>query len=210
MKIQPIVEGHGDVAALPVLLRRLVEEAQAWSIDIGRPIRKPRGQLVREAEVKQAIRLALLQPDCCAILILFDGDKDCPAELGPTVQAWAATAAADVPCGVVIAHREYETWFLAAIESLQGHRGIREDAEPHPEPEHLRGAKEQLEARMHDGMSYLERIDQPALSELFSLSDAYRRSRSFRKLASSFGVLVRSMEQDIGVWPPAAWTEGGL
>ncbi len=85
-----------------------------------------------------------------------------------------------------------------------------EDAEPHPEPERLRGAKEQLEARMHDGMSYLERIDQPALSELFSLSDAYRRSRSFRKLASSFGVLVRSMEQDMDVWPPAAWTEGGL
>ncbi len=27
MKIQPIVEGHGDVAALPVLLRRLVEQA---------------------------------------------------------------------------------------------------------------------------------------------------------------------------------------
>lgn len=48
MRIQPIVEGYGDVAAFPVLLRRLVEEAQAWAIDIGRPIRRPRHRLVDE------------------------------------------------------------------------------------------------------------------------------------------------------------------
>ena len=30
MIIQPIVEGHGEVAAVPVLLRRLCREAQAW------------------------------------------------------------------------------------------------------------------------------------------------------------------------------------
>ena len=29
MTIVPIVEGHGDVEAVPVLLRRLVDEAQA-------------------------------------------------------------------------------------------------------------------------------------------------------------------------------------
>ena len=207
MVIQPIVEGHGDVAAFPVLLRRLVEEAQVWNVGIGRPIRSRRDQLVRETEVKRAVKLALLQPDCGAILILFDGNSDCPAELGPTVQAWATAAAGGVPCGVVIAHREYEAWFLAAIESLRGH-GVREDAELHLDPEGPRGAKEQLEARMHAGTSYLERTDQPAFSAMFSLSDAYRRSGSFRKLARSFGLLVRSMGQDIGAWPPTAWTGG--
>ena len=35
MIIQPIVEGYGEVAAFPVLLRRLVEEAQAWNVSIG-------------------------------------------------------------------------------------------------------------------------------------------------------------------------------
>lgn len=208
MKIQPIVEGYGDVEALPVLLRRLVNEAQVWSVDIGRPIRKRRHQLVSETEVKKAVRLALLQPDCRAVLILFDGNSDCPAKLAPTVQAWAATAAANVPCGVVIAHREYEAWFLAATESLQGHRDVRDDAESHPDPESPHGAKEQLEARMQAGISYLESTHQPAFSASFSLSDAYRRSRSFRKLVSSFGLLVRSMGQEADTWPPAAWTEG--
>ncbi len=207
MLIQPIVEGHGEVAAFPVLLRRLVEEAQVWSVGIGRPIRRSRYQLVQKAEVELAVRLALLQPDCAAILILFDGDRDCPAELGPAVQAWAAAVADDVPCGVVIAHREYEAWFLAAIESLRGQRSVRDDAEPHPDPEDPRGAKEQLEARMHAGTSYLERTDQPAFSAMFSLSDAYRRSRSFRKLTRSFGLLVHAMGQETGAWPSAAWAE---
>ncbi len=164
MRIQPIVEGHGDVAALPVLLRRLIKEAQTWSVDVGRPIRVPRGKIVQQAEVERAVRLALLQPECGAVLILFDGDRDCPARLGPSVQTWAAARAGNVPCSVVIAHREYEAWFLAAIESLRGYRGVRDDAETHPNPEGPLCAKGQMEARMHADASYLERIDQPALS----------------------------------------------
>ena len=212
MKIQPIVEGHGDVAALPVLLRRLVAEAGALAeagvlaVGVGRPIRRPRHWLVREDGVRRAVRLALAQPDCGAVLVLLDGDADCPAKLGPTVQEWATAAAGDVPCRVVLAHREYEAWFLAAIESLRGHRNVRSDADPHPDPEKPRGAKEQLEARMRPGTIYLETLDQPAFSALFSLPCAYRRSRSFRKLASSFANLVRGMGHEVGVWPPPAWT----
>ena len=207
MKIQPIVEGHGEVKALPVLLRRLVEKAEVWSVGIGRPIRKPRNQLVRESELKKAVRLALLQPGCTAVLILFDGNSDCPAELGPVVQKWAKAEAGEVPCEVVIAHREFEAWFLAAIESLQGYRRIRADAQPHPTPEHPRDAKGHLEARMEADAGYLETTDQPALSARFSLADAYKRSRSFRKLANAFGRLVRSMEQEAGEWPPHCWAE---
>ena len=147
MKIQPIVEGHGEMEAFSVLLRRLVQEAQVAALDIGRPIRRPRSKLVKEEEVQQAVRLALLQPDCGAVLILFDGDDDCPADLGPTVQNWATAAAEGTP-------------------------------------------------------------DQPAFSALFSLPDAYRGSRSFRKLTDSFANLVRAMEHDVGVWPPSAWTDG--
>ena len=157
--------------------------------------------------MKQAVRLALVQPDCGAVLILFDGNSDCPAELGPTVQGWAAEVADGTPCAVVLAHREYEAWFLAAIESLRGRRGVKTDAEPPPDSESPRGAKEQLEARMQPGASYLETADQPAFSATFSLPVAYRRSRSFRKLADSFGSLIRAMGHDIGAWPPAAWTE---
>ena len=207
MNIQPIVEGHGEVAAVPVLLRRFRDEAQAWQVDIGSPIRRSRGQLVQQAQLEQAVNLARRQPGCDAILIMFDGDTDCPAELGPRVQRWATVAAGEVPCEVVLPHREYEAWFLAAIESLRGARGMRLDAPLHPDPEAPRGAKEQLEARMHAGKSYLERTHQPAFSKRFSMAAAHARSRSFRKLTKSFGDLLCAMGQAVDPWPPASWKE---
>lgn len=208
MNIQPVVEGHGEVKAAPVLLRRLIGEAQAWEVGVNRPIRRNRSQLIQKADLEQTVRLARLQPNCGGILILFDGDDDCPAKLGPRVQQWAAAVSGGVPCEVVMPHREYEAWFLAAIESLRGQRGIKPEADPHPAPEIPRGAKEQLEARMRGG-SYIETTDQPAFSAQFSLTAAYSRCRSFRKLTKSFGVLLHEAGRDIGVWPPVAWMENG-
>ena len=39
--IQLVVEGHGEVEALPVLLRRLRDEASAWTVKIGSPFADP-------------------------------------------------------------------------------------------------------------------------------------------------------------------------
>lgn len=162
--------------------------------------------------MEQAVRLARVQEDCHAILIVLDGDRDCPAELGPMLLEWAAGPAADIPCEVVIAHREYEAWFLASLPSLRGVRGIRLDAEAHPDPEAPRGAKEALEVRMTPGLRYAERTDQPALSAEFSLAEAYRSSRSFRKLTTCVRSLVRGMGREFPEGPPDAWPgerEGG-
>ena len=203
MKIQPVVEGYGEVEALPLLLRRLLGEVGAW-VEIGTPIRRPRNQLASELGVMRAVEIARRQPACEAILIVFDGDRDCPAELGPKVRGWAE-AAARLPCEVVLPHREYEAWFLAAIESLRTHDLIRTDAESHPEPEKPRGAKEQLQERLAAGRVYSPTRHQAALSASFSLELAFRRSRSFRKLTTSFGSLIEAMGQDIGAWPPERW-----
>jgi len=48
VKIQPIVEGYGEVEAFPVLLRRLRDEAGAYGVDIDTPIRQPRGDSGRK------------------------------------------------------------------------------------------------------------------------------------------------------------------
>jgi hypothetical protein len=207
MNIQPIVEGHGEVPAVPVLLRRLRDEGTLWQIDVNPPIRRRRNELVQEHELRRAVQLALLQENCGAILILFDSDRDCPKELAPQLQAWAQDEAGRTPCGVVMAHKEYESWFLATVESLRGQRGIREDAVSHPEPETPRGAKSHLEDRMHEGRSYMERADQPALTAVFDLQTAFRRCRSFRKFTTTFGELVRGMSFDLANWPPLGWEE---
>lgn len=75
MKIQPVVEGHGEVQALPVLLRRLRDEASAWEVEIEKPIRRPRNRLASEPGVMQAVEIARRQRTCEAILIVFDADR---------------------------------------------------------------------------------------------------------------------------------------
>jgi hypothetical protein len=52
MNIQPIVEGHGEVPAVPILLRRLRDMCGAFGIEVNRPIRATRSQLVREDTLK--------------------------------------------------------------------------------------------------------------------------------------------------------------
>lgn len=203
--IQPIVEGHGEVEAVPVLLRRLRDEAGAFDLQVGGPIRRSRSQLTREEPVHQAIELARRQPHCDSILILLDGDEDCPRELAPRIQHWAEAAARGIPCAVVMAHREYEAWFLAAVESLRGYRGIRPDAAPPLDPEASRGAKEALEGLMAADTSYHETADQPAMTARFDMATAYRRSRSFRRMTSAFGSLLRARGIAVEAWPPAAW-----
>src|ERR1700688_1879555 len=143
--IQPIVEGQGEVAAVPVLLRRLRDEAQCWRLEVGNPHRRRRSQLVKKDSLQSAVQVAALRDHCAGILVLLDADDDCPKELAPTLQEWAQEAAGEKPCVVVMANREYEAWFLASIEALRGKAGILPDAASHSQPEIPRDAKGELE-----------------------------------------------------------------
>jgi hypothetical protein len=205
MMIQPIVEGQGDEAAVPLLLRRLRDEAQAWGLEVGRPHRKRRTQLVKKDSLQTAVRVAVLREDCAGILVLFDADDDCPKELAPILEEWAREAAGGKPCAVVMAKREYEAWFLASIEALRGRAAILPDAASHPDPEVPRDAKGELERRMPLGARYSATVDQVALTAHLDLEIAYRRCRSFRKLVSAFGALAAAAGVAPAVWPPAAW-----
>lgn len=205
MKIYPLVEGHGEVEAAPLLLRRLLAEAHCHVIDVGRPIRRTQSQLRSKEGIQAGVRLALLQPDCAAVVILFDGEDDCPKELGAQVRAWAGAVAAGKPCHVVVAYRECETWFLAALESLRGQYGIRNDAAAPANPESRRDAKAALEELMPADRAYSETGDQPAMSAAFDMGLAHRRNRSFRKLVKAVGHLLTQLRQPIPVWPPAEW-----
>ncbi len=164
MMIQPIVEGQGDEAAVPILLRRLQDVAQAWEVRIGKPHRRRRTQLVKKDSLQTAVRVAALGDDCIGILIIFDADDDCPKELASTLREWAREAAGGRACEVVMANREYEAWFLASIEDLRGRASILPDATSHPHPEVPRDAKGELERRMAAGAVYSPTVDQAALT----------------------------------------------
>ena len=208
--IRPIVEGHGEIEAFPVLLRRLQQLSSAWNIVIEKPVRLSKGKIVAKDDdhVRRILRRTRNE-GCDAILVLFDSDGDCPLAFASWIEQIAATEIADIWTKVVVAHQEYEAWFLAGIETLRGQRGIQAKASPSVNPEGIRGAKEWLEEQMDHGSSYSETADQPAFSERFSLVNAYSRSRSFRKLVKTFGDLMEALGDPLDNWPPPSLTGGG-
>lgn len=208
MKIQPIVEGYGEVAAVPILLRRLRDYAGSFTVDVLPPIRQSRSQLVQKLSLQKVVELACLKAECAAILILFDSDDDCPKDRAMEIQQWASEVSRSVPCAVVMAVKEYEAWFLATIESLRGKKGIGQKAVSPSNPEAIRGAKEAIEYFMPSGFSYKETTDQPAFTAVFDIPMAFSKCRSFRKLVISFGRLVGDADVEIPVWPPQNWKQG--
>lgn len=209
MRLYAVVEGEGEVSAVPVLLRRLVhDEAGCHYVQVGPPLRRRQHEFQRAEALQKAVKLAALQPDCAGVLVLFDGEDICPAQVGAQVLGWAREAAGTVPCEVVVAYREYETWFLAALESLRGRCRIAPDAHAPTDPEARRNAKGELETHMPAGASYSPTIHQARLTAALDLGQVHRRSRSFRKLTKAVGSLLTGMGQALSAWPPAHWSDG--
>lgn len=182
IKIGCIVEGYGEVEAVPVLIRRIAYDLYPeLPIIIERPIRAPRNLVVKNDELERRVELAARKVGKLgAIFIILDSDDDCPAVLGPALLNRALQTRSDLPIAVVIANREFEAWFLAAAESLRGKRRLKNDIHPPNNPEAIRGAKKWLDKRMENNKSYSETTDQPALTELFDFEQA-RRTDSFDK-----------------------------
>jgi len=185
-----IVEGHGEVEALPLLLRRLAADIcpQHW-VDAPYPIRVPRDKLLKAGQLERYFQFAAAKAAHGGVLILVDAEdpeNGCPALLGPSIYERTSAVRNDTPTLVVIAKNEYEAWFLASAESLRGKRGLRNDIEAPKDPESIRGAKEWIQDRLHEGNRYSETVDQPALTGLFHLQTA-RRSSSFDRFYRRFG-----------------------
>ncbi len=188
MKVAAIVEGDGEVVALPVLLRRMA----AWRTptafaDLLPPIRVRRDRFLnREDEFRRYLLLAAAKcGDQGWILILLDADDDCPAESAIQMLERARACVPHRRVSVVLAKTEYEAWFIAAAQSLHGQRGFMFDPADAVDAEAPRDAKGWIRARMTGG-TYGETTDQPAFSARMDLQQAFDRSRSFRKLCGEW------------------------
>lgn len=204
--IQSIVEGDGEVAGFPILLERLVRELGCYETIEYRPFLEKRTGIVQEAKFKRAVEVVSNRPNAHAVIILFDADDDCARDVIPKLTRWSQEAIPSLPCAVIMARREYEAWFLAAIESLRGERRIREDAQYDQNPEHRCGAKGVISRFMPQNKPYSETADQAALSALFNLSQAYRHASSFRKLVKEVCRILKEIGHDPSI--PEHWLTG--
>jgi hypothetical protein len=139
-------------------------------------------RIVKDGELERTVELVARQVGPGgAILILLDADDDCPATLGPQLRARALAHRSDRLVFVVLAKREFESWFIAAAESLAGKRTLNTVLPWVPEPENIHGAKEWLGVNMAPERGYSETLDQPAFAAEMDIEMA-ARAPSFAKL----------------------------
>ncbi len=186
-RIVPIVEGHGEVEALPILFSRLIAEVDLGvQIKVARPIRQQKGSLIKEGGIERAVQLAAIQIEGNgAIFVLIDSDGDCPCIRGRELLARAKKARADMRICLVLAHHEYEAWFLASASSLKGCRRLSDEIQDHPAPESVQNCKGWLEESMPRTSKYSETADQAALTAVFDINLALR-APSFEKFYRDF------------------------
>lgn len=181
-QIACIVEGQGDVEAVPIVVRRIASEiVPDVETRVATAIRLPKSKLVKPGELEKAVEFAIRKTSGHGgVLIVLDADDDCPAQTGPKLLGRAVGVRAHVSVSAIIAKREFESWFIAAAESIAGHVGLKVVLEVPPEPEEIRGAKEWLTERMEGSRSYSPTLDQPALARTFDMQLALRAG-SFEK-----------------------------
>ena len=188
--IAPIVEGHGEVQAIPILLRRLASElAPQVDLQLNPALRVKVASFLDESGsgyfekyIELAARKAKPWPKSC-VLILLDCEDFCPAELGPKILNRASSCRADIAFLVILAHREYETWFLAAAESLRGVCGLPDNLSAPQNIETIRNAKGWLSQQM--SVPYNEPEHQPKMTGAFDFEQAMKTQSfdgGFKKL----------------------------
>jgi len=205
--IVPVVEGDGEVEAVPVLIRKILRE-QFGRHDIRVASPKPahgKGTLLRRLE--DYLEYAIMMPECQAVLVLIDADDDCAKELSFTLAHRARRMGLKISVAIVCATREYEAWFLASLESirgrpLKGRPGLSDSAHFSGPVEELTGVKEWLTQHMRPGRAYKETSDQAPLTEYIDLKQARARSRSFRRLCHALEELVQAMDKGYVVVTP--------
>lgn len=180
--IASIVEGDGEVPAIPKLLHRIAAELGAPNLLTPTPMRIPRGKITIVGGIERAVAAGALRVSGKGgVLVLLDADDDCPAEYGPLLLARAQAARPDKQVSVVLANREFEAWFLAAAPSLAGQFGFPAEFARTQNPETPRDCKGLLTKARPKGQPYKETVDQAPLTSVFDLKMAREHSDSFDK-----------------------------
>jgi hypothetical protein len=152
-------------------------------LQVNEPIRVRSGSFLDDHQYQDnyvALAAAKVrQAGAGVVLILLDCEDNCPAQLGPQLLQRARAVTQDVAVVVALAFREYETWFMAAVESLRGVHGLNDQASPPTEPQTTRDAKGWLGKLMPHGYDPIS--DQLAFTHAFDLAAA-RRVPSFDRL----------------------------
>lgn len=194
IRILPIVEGHGEVGSVPMLLKRLAVYNGGICVRIYKPIRgKSSGMLKKDSNgnfgIETQINMALhVREDFDVLFIFIDADV-LPSPICEFFPKFYKFCIDKVPVGkkicIVFPNKEFEAWFLGSMTSLAGNLNVPPSVPTIQDPESIRGAKERFRNITHNKI-YDSFKDQVKFIPYLDFGLLEQNCRSFKKLNTEF------------------------
>lgn len=193
-RLLPIVEGHGEIPAVPILIRNILA---AQDIHDVQPLPAWRhGEYPSVTKKFDNIFLAAIKENAPILWVMdFDSkDYDCPVKEAQNLLARAEALRPGWPIKIAFLVKEYETLFLideAATRKV--FPDIPSQTSFPTNPENIRWAKEWLsKARPSQGSAYKETVHQAKITAHLNLDLLRARSPDFAHLERAIVELVNS------------------
>lgn len=198
-RILPVVEGDGDLAAVPELIRRIAHQLGRFDVTVCRP-HKRGGLPTVLSRFDSFFETALLER--CPILWVLDYDCDaCHDQAGHVEQLRARGEALSngVAFEFVFLVQEFETLFLADHETTRkAFPDIRDTVTFPADPERVRDAKGWLSAARPKGYAYKPTQHQKRLSAQVDLVRLRARSPSYARFEEAVERLIGFQDSKAG------------
>jgi hypothetical protein len=205
-----VVEGFGDVEAVPRLVRDVAALHDLHDFIPAPNPKKVKHVAILRREFERWVELAWLEPDADCALFLVDCEDDCPAEVAKDLERRLSIMAARPqarPIGIVLAHPEFESLFLTSLPRIAarypnlGWRAEAVAAWADGDVAAHRGVKEQLTGLMKAGRIYKQTEHQVRFVGCVDWDAARSRCRWFRHFERTILWLAGCDGPDAMVYP---------
>jgi hypothetical protein len=191
MKLLPVVEGEGDMKAVPALIRNVLSFHTRFDVEILTPHRRGEWPAVKR-QFDRYFQVACVEQ--APIIWVMDFDcEECISEEAET--RWALDRAkslgSPVPLEICFMVKEFESLFLADEETTRRVLADIPADVPFPSnPESVRDAKGWLSTARPKGSAYKPTIHQEKLAVQLNINSLRARSDSFARFENALLRLV--------------------
>lgn len=194
-RLLPIVEGHGEDRAIPLLIRRILEARGIYDVELLSAQRKGEyPTVVRNFDnIFQAA--TLVKAPILWVMDFDSKDYDCPVNEAQKLLARAEALRPGWPIKIAFLVKEYETLFLIdEAATREVFPDIPAKTSFPQEPEKIRGAKEWIsKARPAAGNAYKPMVHQVKITAHLNLDLLRARSPDFAHLERAIVELANSV-----------------
>lgn len=200
-----IVEGPGDVDAIPLLIRRVLYEWEIFDVQTS-PHPKTNVEikkLRRTGELERYVEYAAREGD--GVLIALDCEDFCPVDIAKEFYHRLLQLKIEKRVAIMLFRSEFESMFFWSIEEIvekyPEFNWVEDKVRNFKASEDIRDAKGMISGLMASGKAYKPTRHQAKFSSVIDLQKTRDHSRSFRHLESVLKWLISDNIQGDNIYP---------